>query len=262
MNMNIKDLNRLHDEDEDYRDQKRRSQDPNDQAWVAADNRHAEATFEAKRLEDQQANPGLRAGGDDLNRNFDSAQALRAELAMNEPEAWDKKGRAAWEQKLNGFTESVDQDNDRLKQWAGTANPEQITHLQDQINQQHEAGQDALRERRSRGLLPSEKEEEMRTETLSMDQKIDQANSVPAMSASRIRERRGEQDDGSSQGQSRGPTTWAEHVAGSPEAAEDDRKLQERQHQFVQDNGRWAKGGEIEKIEAADKERETRKRTQ
>lgn len=228
--MSITELNRLQDEDDAFRDKKENSQDPQDKAWVEADNQH----FEAK-------------------LGFSQAQQDRAKLANAEPEAWDRKGRAQWEQDMKGATVEIDQQGEQLKSWAAQATPEEIEKVQQSLDQDHDQANEALRKRQSLGLMPSEQEEQKQTEKLSMEQKIEQDMAVPTLNVSRIREQRGE--DGQ-----QGPATWAEHVAGSKEAAEDDRKLQERQHQFVQENGRWPRGGEIEKIEAAEQERDRQKR--
>ena len=225
--MSITELNRLQDEDDAFRDQKEHSQDPKDRAWVEADNQAIEAKL-----------------------GFSQPQQDRAKLAQAEPEVWDRAGRAQWEQDMKGATAAVDQKIGDLKEWAKQATPEQIEQVQSSINEQHDQAEDALKKRQSLGRMPSEQAEQTQTEKLTMDQKIEQELAVPVLDASRIREQRGEQ----------GPTTWAEHVAGSKEAAEDDRKLQEMQHKFYQDHGRWPRGGEIEKIEAAEQERDREKR--
>jgi hypothetical protein len=253
-------------EEMDQESQAQPSQDPAPWARVGAGKAPVVGAEDAE--QQRQGSSGF----DQLAERLGQASSDRERVESGQP----LLAKGEWAERHQAAEQTIGGIKSEIVTLAENSSVEEIQQFQDGIAGQRQQADNALRERQG---LPKQATEQ------SMEQKIEQSNedfqSATLLNPDRLKEWRQGRGQGGNQSQADdrqsddrqtekqgqgGPTNYAEYAAGSKEEAEDMKQLEQRQHKFVHDNGRWPRGGEIEKIEAAERaEREqeqTRKRTQ
>lgn len=150
---------RLAQKDESFRRRMQahaEQENPAAQQWVDYDNQAQQAGHDVKQLQQK-----LDQAPNDLHRAElelqDARDRRQDHMANGAPGVFEGEKRALWMGRRDNLNQEVDRGQERLAEIAQSSSPDEIQVLQDQMKQRMSEQEQALEQRRSIQLLPSER---------------------------------------------------------------------------------------------------------